>query len=289
MKRFIKTILVLTAFLVIAPTMAFADTTYKVQKGDTLFSISRKQQITVEELRVANNLSNKDFIKIGQTLIIPSADITAAAALTQKPQPKTTTQTNKAAPNTKPYIIQTGDTLYGIARKYNIKIAVLLNLNNIDTTAVIKAGQKLLIPSEAYVAKKEQPKPITSEEDKSKERLARAKGIEWPLENPKVRSITGKVSGVELTGREGESVKTVREGTVMYTGVYRGFGQVVFVQSKTGLIYSYTGLKTVDTKKGEYVAKGDAIGAVGSGNDASIKFMVFQNGVPLDPIKAPRG
>lgn len=265
---------------------AFADTTYKVQKGDTLFSISRRQQLTVDELRVANNLSDKDFIKIGQTLIIPSADITNAAALTQKPSQKTPAP--KAAPNTKPYIIQSGDTLYGIARKYNIKVSVLLGLNNIDTTSVIKAGQKLLIPSEAYVTKKEQPK-VASEEDKSKERLARAKGIEWPLENPKVRSISGKVSGVELTGREGEQVKTVREGNVVYTGVYRGFGQVVFVQSKTGLIYSYTGLKTVDTKKGEYVAKGDSIGAIGSGSDASIKFMVFQNGVPLDPIKAPRG
>lgn len=41
----------------------------------------------------------------------------------------------------------------------------------------------------------------------------------------------------------------VREGTVMYTGIYRGFGEVIFIQSKTGLIYSYSGLNKVSVKK----------------------------------------
>ncbi|MCI6721402.1 peptidoglycan DD-metalloendopeptidase family protein, partial [Treponema porcinum] len=76
---------------------------------------------------------------------------------------------------------------------------------------------------------------------------------------------------------------------VMYTGVYRGFGEVVFVQSKTGLIYSYTGLKKVSAKKGDYVLSGDVLGKTGKGSEASIKFMVFQNGMPVDPVKAPRG
>ena len=70
----ISSILFLTAAL-------FADTTYKVEKGDTLYSISRKYQITVAELRTANNLSENDVIKVGQKLIIPDADIGTAAAL----------------------------------------------------------------------------------------------------------------------------------------------------------------------------------------------------------------
>ena len=59
----------------------FADTVYKVVKGDTLYSISKKYEITVAELRAANNLSENDIIKIGQTLTIPSADISTAVAL----------------------------------------------------------------------------------------------------------------------------------------------------------------------------------------------------------------
>ena len=61
--------------------LLLADTTYKVENGDTLYSISRKYQITVAELRAANNLSENDVIKVGQKLKIPSADISAAAAL----------------------------------------------------------------------------------------------------------------------------------------------------------------------------------------------------------------
>ena len=49
----------------------FADTTYNVEKGDTLYSISRKYQLTVAELRAANNLSETDVLKAGQKLIIP--------------------------------------------------------------------------------------------------------------------------------------------------------------------------------------------------------------------------
>lgn len=310
-----KKYLTLAVLLVCGSTFMqqlFADTTYKVQKGDTLFSISRKLQITVNELRVANNLPQSGMIKIGQTLIIPTADITTAASLnsknTQKTNQNATTPSTQSAQNnknqsapvankspTKQYTIQKGDTLYGIARKMGVKVSTILSLNNIDTSSTIKAGQKLLIPTNASpnapstTPASKAAMAAANKEARQKERLASAKGVVWPLENPKVKNISGKVSGVELTGSQGEAVKSVREGTVMYTGVYRGFGQVIFVQSKTGLIYSYSGLKQVDAKKGDYVTMGSKIGTLGTSGDTSIKFMVFQNGVPLDPISAPRG
>ena len=77
----------------------------------------------------------------------------------------------------------------------------------------------------------------------------------------------------------------------MYVGVYRGFGQVVFIQSKTGVIYTYTGLGSVTVKKGDYVVYNQQLGTAGidaiSGKPG-ITFMVFQNGQPIDPAKAPR-
>ena len=77
----------------------------------------------------------------------------------------------------------------------------------------------------------------------------------------------------------------------MYVGVYRGFGQVVFVQSKTGLIYAYTGLGGVKVRKGEYAVAGAELGTAGLDSisqKSQITFMVFQNGQPIDPAKAPR-
>ena len=77
--KFRKCIILAASLLIAIPF--FADSTYKVEKGDTLFSISRKFQITVAELRAANNLSENDVLKAGQKLIIPEADIGTAAAL----------------------------------------------------------------------------------------------------------------------------------------------------------------------------------------------------------------
>ena len=70
-KKFARKLFISLFVLIILNLCLFADTSYKVEKGDTLYSISRKYQITVAELRAANNLSENDIIKIGQKLIIP--------------------------------------------------------------------------------------------------------------------------------------------------------------------------------------------------------------------------
>lgn len=287
-----------------------ADSSYIVKKGDTLYSISRKYQITVPELRAANNLSENDVLKVGVKLVIPSADIENAAALSAA---KTTeTKPNVSSKSATSYIVQKGDTLYGIARKYNIKLNELLSLNNLDNSSTIKIGQKILVPAgnssstsevasssgtnstkTQVPAKTEKTSSSTANKPASGSNYSSgsisSQGISWPLSNPVVKNISGKVSGVQLTGKDNESVVAVREGTVMYTGVYRGFGEVIFVQSKTGLIYSYSGLNKVSVKKGDYVVFGAEIGKTGRGNDSSIKFMVFQNGMPVNPASAPRG
>lgn len=288
----------------------YADSSYIVKKGDTLYSISRKYQITVPELRAANNLSENDVLKAGAKLVIPAADIENAAALSASKTSDYKKDSSRTSA-TSAYVVQKGDTLYGIARKYNIKLNELLSLNNLDNSSTIKIGQKILVPAEISGSNKSgasvfksggtakpagsssntssEKKPGSSGKNNASSTNIPSKGVSWPLSNPVVKNISGKVGGVQLTGKDNESVVAVREGTVMYTGVYRGFGEVIFIQSKTGLIYSYSGLNKVSVKKGDYVVFGAELGKTGRGNDSSIKFMVFQNGMPVNPATAPRG
>lgn len=279
----------------------FADTSYKVNKGDTLYSISRKYQITVAELRAANNLSENDVLKAGQKLIIPEADISTAVALSGNNNNKSDSSVNTS--NTTEIEVKKGDTLYSLSKKYGLTVADLLAINNLDSSSVIKVGQKLKVRTTSLSnASQNKSKAANVNNDiKVVEKAPDTRtygatvtadsNTKWPVSNPKITQVKGKISGVQLSAKENEKVLCIHEGTVMYVGTYRGFGQVIFVQSKTGLIYAYTGLGSVKVKKGEYVVAAAELGSAGidpiSGK-SQITFMVFQNGQPIDPGKAPR-
>lgn len=303
--HFCKLFFIISIFLFFT-TSIFADITYKVEKGDTLYSISRKYQITVAELRTANNLSENDVIKVGQKLIIPDADIGTAAALSSTKTAGSSASASTA--KTVEYVVAKGDTLYGIARKNGMTVADLMAINNLDSSAVIKVGQKLKVSagstsssSSAATTKKSEPaKPgetVVKVNEKAPDTRTYGTTItadantKWPVSSPKITQVKGKISGVQLSAKTNEAVLCIHEGTVMYVGVYRGFGQVVFVQSKTGLIYAYTGLGSVKVRKGEYAVSGAELGTAGLDSISQkyqITFMVFQNGQPIDPAKAPR-
>lgn len=303
--HFGKIISIISIFLFFTAAL-FADITYKVEKGDTLYSISRKYQITVAELRTANNLSENDVIKVGQKLIIPDADIGTAAALSSTKTAGTSTPASIA--KTVEYVVAKGDTLYGIARKNGMTVADLMSINNLDSSAVIKVGQKLKVSAGGSSTSSSSSTAKTSEPAKSGETVIKVNekapdtrtygttvtadaNTKWPVSSPKITQVKGKISGVQLSAKTNEAVLCIHEGTVMYVGVYRGFGQVVFVQSKTGLIYAYTGLGSVKVRKGEYAVSGAELGTAGLDSISQkyqITFMVFQNGQPIDPAKAPR-
>ena len=310
---FFKKIIFICLFFIAATGFLAADTTYKVEKGDTLYSISRKYQITVAELRAANNLSENDVIKVGQKLKIPSADISAAAALATDNKATTTSSsaTLSATTKTKEYTVVKGDTMYSIAKKNGMTLAEFMAMNGLDNSSVIKVGQKLKIAagssSTSTTTKTTNTNTSTSTNTTTTATTTTTttapdtrtygttvtadKNTIWPVKNPTVTQVKGKVGGVQLSAQVNEPVVCIREGTVMYVGVYRGFGQVLFVQSKTGVIYTYTGLGSVNVKKGDYVVFNQQLGTAGTdpiSKKSCINFMVFQNGQPIDPAKAPR-
>ena len=108
---------------------------YTVKRGDTLYSIARKYNTTVDNLRRLNNLNN-DSLSIGQVILLPGVDT--------------------SSDNTSIYVVNPGDTLYSIAREYNTTVEVLKDLNTL-TTNILSVGQKLVVPSDnsnIYVVKR---------------------------------------------------------------------------------------------------------------------------------------
>lgn len=251
---------------------AFSDSSHVVAKGETLYSISRKYGISVAELCKENSITPSQVLKVGQKLAIPSKEL----------------------PTTESYIVAKGDTFYGIARRHSMTVEELLSLNSLRSTDTLKVGQVLKVPASTTTIANAivnipaieitDPRSYTGKKGDS--------SLLWPVKNPEVVYVSGKISGVQLSAKKNEAVCAIQSGTVMFSGLYRGFGKVVFVQSQSGHMYVYTGLSDTSVAKGEYIATGKQLGVVGvdsfTGKD-QLTFMVFQNGKPIDPAKAPRG
>lgn len=99
------------------------DNYYIVKKGDSLWSISKKFNTSVDKLKEDNNLKS-NLLQIGQKLIINDNDNSDNY-----------------------YIVKAGDTLYKIANMYNTSVNNLKQTNNLNSD-LLQIGQKLTIPSQ---------------------------------------------------------------------------------------------------------------------------------------------
>jgi len=100
---------------------------YTVQWYDTLYSIARRFNTTVEAIVALNGLQNANYIKVGQVLKIAGTP------------PPTSVPPSE-------YIVQPGDTLFSIARKYNTTVEAICRANGIVNPWYIHVGQRLILP-----------------------------------------------------------------------------------------------------------------------------------------------
>ena len=129
----------------VAPTVDIAEPsfqTYTVQKGDSLWKISRVHSVSVNELYSANGLSKDSILKIGQEIKIPvdggSATVSTVTADVYQPTALTSGSTN--------YTVVSGDTLSKIAKQHNTTVRAIKAANN-KTSDIIRIGEQLVIPS----------------------------------------------------------------------------------------------------------------------------------------------
>lgn len=140
--------------------------TYTVARGDSLWSIAKHNHISVADLAGANNLRASSTLQIGQKLVIPGKPATAAkAAATATTAMKETAA--PAAPAAKSgesvtHTVKSGETLGGIARKYQVSVGEIATANNITDPAKIRPGQELVIPGWKAPAGKPAARPAST-------------------------------------------------------------------------------------------------------------------------------
>ena len=107
---------------------------YRVQKGDTLSNISRMFNVSVSELAEYNHITNMDKIRVGMYLQIPPPSM-------QQKEETTYSQDENRITHT----VESGETLWGIAQLYGVKVEILIDVNNLSDTT-LSTGQVIYIP-----------------------------------------------------------------------------------------------------------------------------------------------
>lgn len=298
MSKFRKNVAVLI-FCLLAFSL-FAEN-YTVQKGDTYYSISKKYNISLQELYSANGIDENDVLKVGQVLKIPGK------STAENTSEKSTTSVSTA--KTSNYEVVAGDTLYSISKKFGTTVENLRSLNGLTESSVLKVGQVLKVPTTEKVATTtgSSSSGSTKTEIKQNTNVTPATPLEdvrtydtnkkgnvnlvWPVKALDVTYVSGKISGVAIETERNATVSCIKAGKVIFVGPYRGFGQVVFVQSDSGYIYVYSGLDKITVSNGDKVGFKTKLGIAGidalTGNPQII-LMVYLNGKVQDPALVPR-
>ncbi len=128
--------------------------THQVRRGDTLSGLAVKYGVGARAIADANGMGTKLIIRTGETLVIPwgtksgedkpaSSGPASSAPAPSTPAPGTSEQ---ALPETSSHVVKSGETLSGIAHQHGVSTVALAQKNGISDKAMVKVGQKLLVP-----------------------------------------------------------------------------------------------------------------------------------------------
>ena len=243
-----------------------------IQKGDTLYSLSRNYGVSVDKIMEINGISSPNDLKIGIILKIPSDNLDY--------------NENNWYIESLEYYVKKGDTLYNISRSNGLSVSELLEMNNLSEDHVLQVGDKLTLKTD-----NNNTDGIHNFESVQVSYDSAQEGLYWPINGTRYK-MDGKLEGVRINADAYSYVRSIAAGKVVLAEPYRGFGNVILIDMN-GYIYLYGGNEDVFVNVGEEVTAGTRIGRLGmsdlSNGKKDMFFSVFKDGKPIDTSTAPRG
>jgi murein DD-endopeptidase MepM/ murein hydrolase activator NlpD len=287
-------------FLLMAAFSFAQDAVHVVEKGETIYSISRFYQISPGDLMKYNDITDASKLQIGRRLKIPGSAQESAVSRTPA------SAGAAAARSYAEYRVVKNDTFYSIAQRQGISLEELLSMNGFSRDHILREGERIKVPRDAgtpgtTTAGAVPPgAPSAGTQTRTSQagaevRQTTAKTVDaslrWPVKPREMAYMTGKLYGVVLLGERSESVKSLTQGTVVSAGPYRGFGRVAIVQVTGGYLYVYGGCESLSVKEGDRIGPGTELGKLGIdavSEKPQLFFLVYRGNNPIDPAKAPR-
>lgn len=243
---------------------------HRVQKGDTIWGLSRKYNVKSDEILKNNPELRSRPLFIGEQILIKS---------------QTKSKIARPAYHIRYHRVVQGDTLSGIARKYNVSLNSLMGWNDMNMRSIIRPGERIKL-----VFKKKGP-PAGHKY---------APYFIWPIKgritswfgrrrNPFLRSTRHFHKGLDISGALGTPIHAARDGIVILEGRMGGYGNAVFIRHANGYVSIYGHNKLNLVKKGDTVKQGQVIAEVGRTGTATgphLHFEIRKLEKPINPIAA---
>ena len=297
---------------------------YIVKKGDSLWSIAKENNMSVNELAKINGISPSRILKIGQPINLDP----------QKAEQFSDDEVSAQSSDGK-YIVKKGDSLWNIACKYGIYVSTLQYLNDLKKTT-LSVGQKLEV-SDKNIRPFKVPfnttienlsgyfnltakKIADSNNMKVNTKLKKGENVVIPNNNPYIVHETGikrigsdiplwptngKIAspfgwrthpvyktklfhnGVDIENKKGTEIHSVLAGKVIFSAYKGNSGKLVIVEHRNGYQSIYAHMDKIKVKKNQWLKKGELIGLMGRtgvSTGTHLHFGIRKNGKFLNPL-----
>ena len=242
--------------------------TYRVRSGDTLVGIAAKFHVSMMTVWWANNLKNKNDLKIGQTLTIPPVNGLVVT-------------------------VRASDTLETLAARYHSDPADIIAVNGL-TDPILVVGQTLTVPG-ARSAGIPIPKPTPSKKPVVRPSgSGRGGGSGGGSTRPPAQYTGGKLSwpvaggyisqyfhyghyAIDIAADPGTRVMAAASGTVIFAGwKNNGGGYQVWIAHGSGLYTTYNHMMSISVGRDQSVSRGQQVGRVGMTGNATGPHLHFE-------------
>jgi len=219
---------------------------YSIEKGDTLWRISKKLNVDPDSIISCNSFSNVHSIHEGDKILVPNM-----RGIFVK--------------------VREGDTIFDFSSKYKISSDLIIELNDLKTNTLIH-GMKIFLPEvrfsniqRAYALGEAFDKPIRG-------RLTSGFGFR---RDPFTRRRSFH-SGIDIAARIGTCVHASQAGKVVFTRIRYGYGKTIIIEHKFGYRTLYGHLSYISVSRGQNVKKGQIIGLVGNSGRSTGPHLHFE-------------
>ncbi|MEO1136012.1 MAG: M23 family metallopeptidase [Pseudomonadota bacterium] len=285
----------------------------EVQRGDTVYAIARRFNVSPDAVIDKNDLKAPYALKVGQVLKLPSG--AAALAVDAPSRAGAPSTTRRVVARDQLYEVRRGDTLFAISRKTGVPVANIATANNLRAPYALDVGRQLLIPQAPTGAvrtvRAEQTTPARKHVETPREQApasvaeitrnasytpppaSAATMFEWPLRGAVVSefgsgNLGRRNDGVNIAAPVGAPVRAAAAGQVVYRGSeLEGFGNLLLLKHQDGFVTAYAHNDTMLVKKGDQVRQGQVIakvGQTGAVTTPQLHFEIRQDSRAVDPV-----